>query len=330
MTNEFGRHDSTPDYFRRWLSLFLTGGLLLTSFATHRFLFGSLGEVPPPSPRPARYLLDSSAVVTDSDEIRVTAVIWGRHGQLGGVATLTAPRGLPLEAPASLDGEPFTISVSWIGEKELEVELSSVREGIRVREHRQRLHLGRRIATLPDLRLTFDGSETDAQSFFRTLATLSGLEMIIDPAVSGRVVMPDTPLTLEQALHDAAVRSSASVQVQGNVVFVSPQLPERSFDQSVSAPRPIIRLYPQPTDAARNSHALEMVLVQFWVNENGRVDDVALIRGGAFGNAEKALEAALHWTFVPALQNGRPVASTASAPVRFHFPEALAARQKGS
>jgi protein TonB len=59
------------------------------------------------------------------------------------------------------------------------------------------------------------------------------------------------------------------------------------------------------------------VVLSLTIDENGILQDVAVVESAGFGFDEEALQAMQASTFKAALRNGQPVASRALLPVRF-------------
>jgi TonB family protein len=61
------------------------------------------------------------------------------------------------------------------------------------------------------------------------------------------------------------------------------------------------------------------VIVEIIVDATGRVIHPRLVKSLGMGLDEKAVEAALKWTFHPGTLNGKPVATRASISMTFHL-----------
>jgi protein TonB len=85
-----------------------------------------------------------------------------------------------------------------------------------------------------------------------------------------------------------------------------------------SSPRVLVQTKPLYPDAAYRQKLEGTVLVEFLVNEQGRVSH-AEIRGSLPGLDEAALACVRNWQFEPAKRNGKPVACLAQAPVTFRI-----------
>ncbi len=64
---------------------------------------------------------------------------------------------------------------------------------------------------------------------------------------------------------------------------------------------------PKYTDAARKAKINGSVVVAVAINEEGRVDDVKIVRGLGYGLDQNAMDAATQAKFTPATKDGKPV-----------------------
>jgi periplasmic protein TonB len=76
---------------------------------------------------------------------------------------------------------------------------------------------------------------------------------------------------------------------------------------------------PEFSDEARKAHFQGEVIVAIIVDANGRVVQPRIVKSIGMGLDEKALEAALKWTFHPGTLNGKPVATRATISMTFHL-----------
>ena len=76
---------------------------------------------------------------------------------------------------------------------------------------------------------------------------------------------------------------------------------------------------PEFSDEARKAHFQGEVVVAIVVDANGRVVQPRIVKSLGLGLDEKALEAALKWTFHPGTLNGKPVPTRATISMVFHL-----------
>jgi periplasmic protein TonB len=76
---------------------------------------------------------------------------------------------------------------------------------------------------------------------------------------------------------------------------------------------------PEFSDEARKAHFQGEVIVAIIVDANGRVVQPRVVKSIGMGLDEKAIEAALKWTFHPGTLNGKPVPTRATISMTFHL-----------
>lgn len=87
----------------------------------------------------------------------------------------------------------------------------------------------------------------------------------------------------------------------------------------VSNPVPIYRPEPQYSEEARKAKWQGAVLLSLVVDENGKPQQIKVIRPLGLGLDEKAIEAVMQWKFKPGTLNGKPVAVAAQIEVTFRL-----------
>jgi TonB family protein len=87
----------------------------------------------------------------------------------------------------------------------------------------------------------------------------------------------------------------------------------------VTNPVPIYRPEPQYSEEARKAKWQGAVLLSLVVDENGKPQQIKVIRPLGLGLDEKAIEAVSQWKFKPGTLNGKPVAVTAQVEVSFRL-----------
>jgi TonB family protein len=76
---------------------------------------------------------------------------------------------------------------------------------------------------------------------------------------------------------------------------------------------------PEFSDEARKAHFQGEVIVAIEVDATGRVINPRIVKSLGLGLDEKALQAALKWTFHPGTLNGKPVTTRATISMTFHL-----------
>ena len=87
----------------------------------------------------------------------------------------------------------------------------------------------------------------------------------------------------------------------------------------VTKPTVIHQEDPEFSDEARKAHFQGEVVVAIEVDPTGRVINPHVVKSLGLGLDEKALEAALKWTFHPGTLNGKPVTTRATISMTFHL-----------
>jgi len=87
----------------------------------------------------------------------------------------------------------------------------------------------------------------------------------------------------------------------------------------VSAPVVIYQVEPEFSEEARKAKAAGNVLVNLWVDEQGRPQHVRVLRGVGMGLDEKAIEAVQKWRFKPGMKGGQAVNVRAQIEVNFRL-----------
>ena len=89
----------------------------------------------------------------------------------------------------------------------------------------------------------------------------------------------------------------------------------------VSAPIPVYRAEPQYSPEALKAQLQGSVTLSLVVDENGKTQNIHVIRPLGLGLDEQAIEAVSKWTFKPGLKNGVAVPVQAQIEVTFRLPE---------
>ena len=93
----------------------------------------------------------------------------------------------------------------------------------------------------------------------------------------------------------------------------------RRIGGGVSAPVLIFSVEPEFSEEARKAKMAGNVLVNLWVDQNGKPSHVHVLRGVGMGLDEKAMEAVRQYRFKPALENGKPVLVELNVEVNFQI-----------
>jgi protein TonB len=93
----------------------------------------------------------------------------------------------------------------------------------------------------------------------------------------------------------------------------------RKIGGGVSAPVLIYQVEPEFSEEARKAKAAGNVLVNLIVDQNGRPQNVHVLRGVGMSLDEKAVEAVKQYKFKPAMEGGKAVAVELNVEVNFQI-----------
>jgi len=102
-------------------------------------------------------------------------------------------------------------------------------------------------------------------------------------------------------------------------VILPQQGPVSASAPGVIPPRPIYRVEPSYTDGARATKLQGSVLLGILINDQGRPEDIKVIRSLDPGLDQQAMEAVQQWQFTPGMKDGLPIAVTAVVEVNFRL-----------
>lgn len=90
-------------------------------------------------------------------------------------------------------------------------------------------------------------------------------------------------------------------------------------EPGVQPPRVLTKVEPQYTEAARDSKIEGRTTLRMIVNQQGRAEDMKVVRSVDEGLDENAMTAVSQWQFAPATRDGKPVRVWATIEVNFHL-----------
>ena len=76
---------------------------------------------------------------------------------------------------------------------------------------------------------------------------------------------------------------------------------------------------PEFSEEARKAKATGVVVVNLWVDAQGRPSHVRVLRGMGMGLDDKAMEAVKQYRFRPAMEDGKPVTVEVNVEVEFRI-----------
>jgi TonB family protein len=128
--------------------------------------------------------------------------------------------------------------------------------------------------------------------------------------LNGQPTEVETTITVNYKLDDPADSQSQNDEPTTGVV-------PKKIGGGVSAPVLIYSVEPEYTEQAKADKVGGIVLINFWVDEQGRPEHVRVRRGLGEGLDEKAVEAVKQYRFKPAMEGGKPVLAELNIEVNF-------------
>ena len=113
----------------------------------------------------------------------------------------------------------------------------------------------------------------------------------------------------------AATSATASAQEAAG----SPDAKPRRIGGAIMPPKLLRSKEPEFSDAARGLKYSGTVLINFWLQPDGTVSHMSLVRPIGLGLDERALAAVQKYTFSPATMNGKPVLVELNVEVNFQI-----------
>ena len=93
----------------------------------------------------------------------------------------------------------------------------------------------------------------------------------------------------------------------------------RQVGGAVSAPVLLSKIDPEFSEEARKAKASGVVVVNLWVDTQGRPSHVRVLHGMGMGLDDKAMEAVKQYRFKPAMEDGKPVTVEVNVEVEFRI-----------
>lgn len=154
------------------------------------------------------------------------------------------------------------------------------------------------------------------------------------PTVGTPVPVPDAEISPEATIAtqtEMAAQVGAAVEGAGagtggavieNDVKIEDDGPPADFVPVEKQPVPIKNPPPQYPEIARRAGVEGTVWVKIWVDKEGKAKKAQVIKSDAELFNQNAIDAAMQWTFTPAVMNNGPVAVWVSIPFKFKLNQA--------
>lgn len=192
--------------------------------------------------------------------------------------------------------------------------------------------------------ITLRLKDADIRDVLSTFSTLLGKEVLVDPAVRGKVTLEFDKVPFDQAVARLMEVGGLQYEWRGETLVVRPD-PDTSARTSENPKRPFyhydpnrddmtepIRISgpePEYTEEAREQGVHGVVILQAVVDEDGDVGHVHVLRPLeplSSGLTDSAVEAVRQWKFKPAEMDGEPVAVIYALTVKFALDETKSQR----
>jgi len=150
---------------------------------------------------------------------------------------------------------------------------------------------------------------------------------VAKPTVGVPVPVPDAEVSPEQTIATqkelseapapivGAGTSTGAVNIQQDIRIEDEEPPD--FVPVEKLPVPIKIVQPEYPELARRAGLEGTVQVKCWVDKEGKVKKVVLLKADPEVFAQPAIDAAYKWVFTPAIMNNGPVSVWTSVPFRF-------------
>jgi protein TonB len=148
------------------------------------------------------------------------------------------------------------------------------------------------------------------------------------PTVGAPVPVPDAEVSAEQVFATQTEMSQTVAPIVEGAgegggleieqdIKIDEDAPPADFVPVEKEPVPIKRVEPKYPELAQRAGLEGKVWVKIWVDKEGKVKQVVVLKSDAEIFNEPAVEAAKQWVFTPAYMNNGPVAVWVSIPFRF-------------
>jgi TonB family protein len=134
-----------------------------------------------------------------------------------------------------------------------------------------------------------------------------------------RILIASVVLASLTAIHPLMAQNGGRSSTSDQKSSVGPNVVYK-VGGDVSAPLVIQAVEPQYTASALNQKIEGSVLVNLHVDVNGNPNHIRVLRGLGEGLDEKAIEAAHHYKFKPAVKDGKAVPVELNLEIKFMLP----------
>lgn len=161
--------------------------------------------------------------------------------------------------------------------------------------------------------ISLDLKDADLKDIIGVFGKLTGMEMVVDPAVRGRVSVQWHNVPWDQAFDELLSEQGLTYRIEGSRMYIAPRPVtaesstlagyERPGD-GVTAPRVTHRVEAVYPEAARAARISGVVIVEAMIDTSGNVVDARVLKPLPYGLDQAALDAVKQWRFAPATKDG--------------------------
>jgi protein TonB len=142
---------------------------------------------------------------------------------------------------------------------------------------------------------------------------------IPDAEISSEATIAAQPeLNQPSMIGDSAVGEGGTIFVPETI---EEEIPPDIFKPVEKLPVPVVSPAPAYPEIARRAGIEGTVWVRIWVTKEGKAKKAEMLKSDSNLFDQSALDAAMHWVFIPAVMNNGPVAVWVSIPFKFKLHE---------
>ncbi|HUP64691.1 MAG TPA: M56 family metallopeptidase [Thermoanaerobaculia bacterium] len=359
------RMESIMSYAAKDSSLFSHARVRLATMLG-AFVFIVAVGVQIPSPAIAalsddRPTLSGTSAVTAEGVLMVGLELRSAEGTLISAPRISMTAGQPVNVTTTAKGITWTIIGNVSADGTGSVTAEAVEKGADGTERRLHLVSGEirpsageagPTRVLPH-QITLHFTDADLHEVARAFSDATGIPVIVDEGITGRVNLDSREKQWPTALADALAPLGLRADFSGNEIRIvkgpqprpvpaapsgavfhqiagqvgaKPAVPKplppgyERVGGGITAPRYLHRVDPVYTSSGKQARVSGLVILQILIDEQGKVAGAEVLKGLPFGLSEAALEAVKQWTFEPATKDGVPVPVAMTITISFRLP----------
>jgi len=133
-------------------------------------------------------------------------------------------------------------------------------------------------------------------------------------------ISPDATIAAQTDLNQPSVIGDSTVGDGGAIIvpeILDEEIPSDIFKPVEKLPVPVVSPAPTYPEIPRRAGIEGTVWVRIWVTKEGKAKKAEVLKSDSELFDQSALDAAMHWVFIPAVMNNGPVAVWVSIPFKF-------------